>query len=892
MPFKVDGEARFPFTNTPGQVPQPPDNGELKVQQADGLLATRRADGGVRLTDLRPMVEQLASGPLADKLLEKATLADITDALAELAVSDIPALNAALASKATAADIAAAVGMLTAGAPDGANTFAEVAARNAAAESALAALSTIVNGKVSTAGLPALLDTLLGAARVTPSGATVSLPLASALTLDSRFFGAVPDGQLVLKAGSTTVYEAIGTDNTDAFRLQSIWCRNNNVKMRIYPGLYRCVRGVEVFGVDVEAEGAFILRPNIKAEELNDPGGNWVFRDAEAPEKIELAETAAWGGWFNGSRRITGLTTRKGQYVYVESADYKPTPTSASTTLLISERKPDSGPTADPIVYGEGARVTDEIGTLAHTLYSARVDNKAWTSVNAYAKRVGRATTVSGLVFIVYNAGGVGTGYSTINVQRPNTKFVRCGLINRSGLPLRSGFNVDSACDIEFEKCFIEALGIDAPGYGFNSGLSAGITYRDCWEEGCRRGFDATRSKHIRIDNCVLPDGWGAHYAWWMGSEGGIIGGHLAGNPQCVMIAGGNFYCRNAEMSVHGAANTVCRYRGDVWAAAGSFELSSCRIDIVAKTALPPADNNPQTLMENKGPNGGFDYGIRVEMPSKVTIRDNEITLRGPRTLLMLVNWCINYGKVAIPGTDSVQYRSQLPFGTYTDSRWTIEGNKFNFPDGGFKQTSAAGETPITYGPDFDNTDIVEGASRLQIFYNKPETAEGPGVVAQIADLPSLLFQAHSTQRTDENNVAVANNRLARISARIERVVGDVRVFWSSGSYRRIFVDCDGTLTAGVLSPAATRPRFPDEFVSTGLSLEYPVDSPEGQAPKRAVFRIPPSTTFILDGATVAQLNARTGYPPGSKMRVTDRQQREVTFDGTIWRFADNQPMS
>ena len=65
MPFKVEGEARFGFSNTPGELPQPPDNGEIKVQQADGLLVTRRRDGTRRYTDLRPMEEQLASGPLA-----------------------------------------------------------------------------------------------------------------------------------------------------------------------------------------------------------------------------------------------------------------------------------------------------------------------------------------------------------------------------------------------------------------------------------------------------------------------------------------------------------------------------------------------------------------------------------------------------------------------------------------------------------------------------------------------------------------------------------------------------------------------------------------------------------------------------------------------------------
>lgn len=52
MPFVVDGVARVAFTNTPGQVPGAPDNGELKVHQADGYLVTRKADGTSRQTPL------------------------------------------------------------------------------------------------------------------------------------------------------------------------------------------------------------------------------------------------------------------------------------------------------------------------------------------------------------------------------------------------------------------------------------------------------------------------------------------------------------------------------------------------------------------------------------------------------------------------------------------------------------------------------------------------------------------------------------------------------------------------------------------------------------------------------------------------------------------------
>lgn len=52
MSFKIEGVARVAFTNTPGQVPAAPDNGEIKVHQADSYLVTRRADGTMRKTPL------------------------------------------------------------------------------------------------------------------------------------------------------------------------------------------------------------------------------------------------------------------------------------------------------------------------------------------------------------------------------------------------------------------------------------------------------------------------------------------------------------------------------------------------------------------------------------------------------------------------------------------------------------------------------------------------------------------------------------------------------------------------------------------------------------------------------------------------------------------------
>jgi hypothetical protein len=74
MPFVVEGVARVAFTNTPGQTPAAPDNGEIKVQQADGYLITRKSDGTTRNTPL----ENLTTVPVLQQELLKGVVQPTT----------------------------------------------------------------------------------------------------------------------------------------------------------------------------------------------------------------------------------------------------------------------------------------------------------------------------------------------------------------------------------------------------------------------------------------------------------------------------------------------------------------------------------------------------------------------------------------------------------------------------------------------------------------------------------------------------------------------------------------------------------------------------------------------------------------------------------------------
>ncbi|KQO69535.1 hypothetical protein ASF22_02695 [Methylobacterium sp. Leaf87] len=69
--------AEFDFSNTPGAMPNRAiPQGGAAIQQADGKLLTIKPNGTLRVTDIRDIVEQLATGPLATVLGRKADLVD------------------------------------------------------------------------------------------------------------------------------------------------------------------------------------------------------------------------------------------------------------------------------------------------------------------------------------------------------------------------------------------------------------------------------------------------------------------------------------------------------------------------------------------------------------------------------------------------------------------------------------------------------------------------------------------------------------------------------------------------------------------------------------------------------------------------------------------------
>jgi len=77
--------AQFDFSNTPGATPtRPISQGGLAIQQADGKLLSRKPDGSTRVTDIRDIVDQIASGPLAAAFGLKADLVNGLVPIAQL----------------------------------------------------------------------------------------------------------------------------------------------------------------------------------------------------------------------------------------------------------------------------------------------------------------------------------------------------------------------------------------------------------------------------------------------------------------------------------------------------------------------------------------------------------------------------------------------------------------------------------------------------------------------------------------------------------------------------------------------------------------------------------------------------------------------------------------
>ncbi|MFY9293993.1 MAG: hypothetical protein WAP03_25345 [Methylorubrum rhodinum] len=585
------------------------------------------------------------------------------------------------------------------------------------------------NGTVQ-GGIRLLTAALLGATALLPTGALTATPLAGLFgrTLTALDRGAKPDA-VVTATGAVS-----GTDNSTILNAYAQYCLDNDLVMVVPPGDYFCVNEVKI-KCNYRGTGARLIFANNSAM----PNKVSIENVQGDTGTIDIREVRQWTGFTRRSRKlgnlgadyvgdnntpVDGPGTRKGQYIHVDTTAQSIMPRVGGETIQ----------------FGEGFLVADDDGGLAHMI-SGNANNAIWSGASVGYKIVRERITIEGLHVVIGDNGTAGTSGGIVVNNRPNVSFKSCEVNVVSTKAVGAGFVDDLVCSVTHEDGRVTGLRVVVTNYGWNSNLSAGIVYRSPKARFVRRGIDAHRSKHIDIESPQLPDGWGCHYAWWMGSRGGLVGASTSANPQALHIAGGGFSCVDADMPISGSATSLVRARADMMECGDSVVLRGNRITI-------KVDGDAFRFLDFQGSTTGPDNGRTVEWPRLVSATDNVVTIHGANMMVRVVWWGLNL-------SDEV-----YKYGNEVNSRWNISGNQWKFVNG---------------------DPLLNGVPRLQIFCNKAEKSQGDGVFAYLADFPSLFVQ--TVGQID------AQNKIARFNATIERIDDLCQIRWGRTATHKVVVN-------------------------------------------------------------------------------------------------------
>ncbi|WP_342148159.1 hypothetical protein [Methylorubrum sp. SB2] len=677
-----------------------------------------------------------------------------------------------------------------------------------------------------------------GAMTIRPVGATVTSDLAAVLGRNLTFadFGAKPMTASELAAATKpatattpsyidgSLFPSTVLSHTTIFNTYAKYCYYNNKPMIIPPGDYVVKNKLDMIGVPIYAAGARIYMPNNNAS--NAPG--LIIRtEPDAMENIDVSEVQSWTGWERYSRKLGNLKNRKGQFI---------TPEVDESIQYLSLRGPDID---DAYGFLDPFLVATDDGELFHALYAnadVRQPNSRADWINSaedvslgevrkntyYAKTLRAPIEINGLTLIMYDDGSTEPCKAGVSIRRCRTRMQDCSIFNKSNRQMLVGYNINKSCFVDFENCLVDGL-IGGPTggtthYGFQVGGSASVTFTKCRTYHCRRGVDVQRGKNVHMQDCELHNGWGAHWGWWIGSDGGIVsatgirGGEkqFAENPHAVLVAGGGFYCTNADVYVSQLATAAFRVRTDNYQCADDVIFSNNRV-------VFDGDVSEYRLLDFRLFDEARDYGRPIEMPRNLVAENNHIIVRRPNKTLTLLFWL------------RPRATTWLPKGISVDTRFSIRKNSIYFEEGG--------------------ATTVNGQPRIRAYINKPSTkqvvggagATGSGINGIIADLPYLYLE------TDVDPEAA--DSLVRLTAQVERIAGLFMVRRASGSFREILAE------AGSIDDAVLTAPF-DGTSRVGNTKQ--ADEYVGPYTKRGLFTSARNSGFNYAGTTQLAVDSPT----------------------------------
>jgi len=557
-----------------------------------------------------------------------------------------------------------------------------------------------------------------------------------------------------------------GTDETSNFQTYLNYCRDNQLDWFLPKTL--TADGLTFYTSGRAAPGAQILATN------NGQSTQVVTIQYLAADLLTVAsgEYSGWSDLYRGSPQITGLSGRRGQYVYITQSD-----------ALIGR-------------YGSTA-FTQQLGFTvwsdAGDIYPPIGDTLTWpgtgTAVTAQVMR--SQITIENLVVVMSDPPGGNTGGErnrVVTINRANVTMRGCQILsNCATVGIQQGFVCTNTTNVQFERCVVDNIrGSGTTNYGFNNGGSNFISYIDCQTRKTRRGIDAQSGNMIRVRGGSFDGGIGAHWGHDIDVDGALVAlNYSGGSDRALWFSGGNCRVRNCTITLTGSALGVMGLRSDLYEMYGLFELSGCKI-VIDNTGSSIGASAVVELMNLSGPSAGSVYDTlrAVTLPSEIRIVGNRVSYLGPNTAtLSVLSLCNDW--------TSAQFNQQLTL----EGTVAIHDNVFDLQNG------------LTDGA---------GNPRLTMTAIRPQSQVGGGYRMRIKGMPCFYYYALAD--------SLAVNNASRHQLRVEDVSGPLRLSQSAGMFSRAaMLNCLGTITVGIPTGGAGYTPVGDEviFSRDDLNLQH-----------------------------------------------------------------------
>ena len=325
----------------------------------------------------------------------------------------------------------------------------------------------------------------------------------------------------------------------------------------------------------------------------------------------------------------------------------------------------------------------------------------------------GAASIRNGQIRVTSSTGSNGRN-RLMETTRSNSYFENISIFNEQALEISQGFVHEKCERVLYQNCDVQGLHSVATNYAWNGNVATDITFSYCYASGGRRNIDAHGCCDYRVIGGNFSDGIGGHWLHGLYLAGfPSIGCSNPNNPYCIQMAGSDLIGA-ANFQLDSGFSQAVKIRGDIFEFGGTIDLRGSVFTIDNSRNQIGSMSAHVYLVRLAGPNGDYDTGRPVSLPSSIDLTDITIKLIGDCRFFI--------------------YPLEIGSGTST----------------GFPQNIMF-EGAIRIAPKLVNVPAVvsgalggvnEGLPSVRVNYIRDQTSIGAGYDIDISGIPNLRFYA------------------------------------------------------------------------------------------------------------------------------------------------------